>query len=169
MPTYVCSAAIGRLTPVQKAEIVVSVMGPPPAISLLIGDDDLRAFDFRRKERLLCGWTAVGIVNKAAQEGRDGTFEKRGPSPSAMVGCADRDFPRERQSPATFGYLKNAKESYAVSVPRTLRSALLSSPLFRFLAADPSKHSKRTPSLASFSSRNNGKYAFFTSFSIASS
>ena len=112
-----------------------------------------------------------GLANGARGfEARHAAMRRIATSTEALKsGSPWSDFPPERQSRATFGCLNNGKESYAVSVPRTSRSAFLSSPNFRSLAADPSKHSKRTPSLASFSSRINGRYASFMSFSIASS
>ena len=76
----------------------------------------------------------------------------------------------ERQSRATFGCLKewdgelrglgSANVTKCVSEFANLQDLLLPIPSFL--------HSKRMQTLASFSSRNNGKYASLISFSITS-
>jgi hypothetical protein len=86
----------------------------------------------------------------AEDDGRSTAMRRIATSTDALKsGSPCSGFPPERLSRATFGCLNNGKESHAVSVPRTSRSAFLSSSIFRSLTADPSLHSKRTPSLAS--------------------
>src|ERR1700730_715581 len=68
----------------------------------LLNPDRPEAPGARREVNHRAKHRVTGSAELRCYESRGGTFEKRGPSPSAMVGCADRG---PRQSHATLSHM----------------------------------------------------------------